>query len=133
MSVTCRSREQFRVDIYAVFRVEDADKGPSSQISSLDIIDGDPSIIGRLISCPVSRNRWPARQPKTLIKTKTPTMALLNSTLPFGTRQQSSAKITVQVLDANDNDPSHFLSTTGGRPGDSGLFCFSLLLFCNGR
>ena len=51
-------------------------------------------------------------------------MALLNSTLPFGIRQQSSAKITVQVLDANDNDPSHFLSTTGGRPGDSGFFVF---------
>ena len=42
MSVTCRSREQSRVDIYAVFWVEDADKGPSGQIRSLDIIDGDP-------------------------------------------------------------------------------------------
>lgn len=34
--------EQSQVDVYAVVRVEDADQGPSGQIRSLDIVDGDP-------------------------------------------------------------------------------------------
>ncbi|XP_046644672.1 fat-like cadherin-related tumor suppressor homolog isoform X5 [Daphnia pulicaria] len=34
--------EQSQVDVYAVVRVEDADAGPSGQIRSLEIVDGDP-------------------------------------------------------------------------------------------
>ena len=34
--------EQSHTDIYAIVRVEDPDPGPHGQVSSLEIIEGDP-------------------------------------------------------------------------------------------
>ena len=106
--------EQSHVDVYAVVRVEDADQGPSGQIRSLDIIDGDPDgyfrvqkVIGQPGKGAASAAEFNIAVLKLLDRERAP--AGYNLTLRAvdgGTPpRNSTATLHVTVADWNDHAP----------------------------
>lgn len=104
--------EQSQVDVYAVVRVEDADQGPSGQIRSLDIIDGDPDgyfRVQRVAGQPgqVSTAEFNIAVLKLLDRERAPlgynlTLRALDGGTP---PRNSTATLHVTVADWNDHAP----------------------------
>ena len=101
-----------QVDVYAVVRVEDADQGPSGQIRSLEIIDGDPDGYFRVQKVTTSTESTSAAEfniavLKLLDRERAPAgYNLTLRTVDGGTPpRNSTATLHVTVADWNDHAP----------------------------
>lgn len=99
------------MDVYAVVRVEDADQGPSGQIRSLDIIDGDPDGYFRVQKVTATDGTGAAEYNiavlKLLDRERAPsgynlTLRAVDSGFP---PRNSTATLHVTVADWNDHAP----------------------------
>ena len=98
--------EQSQVDVYAAVRVDDLDEGPSGQVNSLDIIDGDPDGYFR-IQKGSKKNEFYIAVLRLLDRERAPqgynlTLRAIDGGSPS---RNSSKTIHVTVADVNDHAP----------------------------
>ena len=98
--------EQSHVDVYAVIRVEDADQGPSGQVQSVEIIDGDADGYFR-VEKGSKKNEFSLVLLRLLDREKAPQgYNLTVRAVDRGTPPRNSSQVVhVTVADVNDHAP----------------------------